>query len=70
MTNPKFRDLIADDSWASTFQSVGQYRTALLKAFDASVNHRTDAGDDLIANCKPLPEHLSEHYAPLPSNDD
>lgn len=42
MTNPNFRDLIADDSWASTFQSVGQYRTALLKAFDASVSRRAD----------------------------
>ena len=135
MSNPNFRDLIANDSWAVTFQSLGQYRTALLDELDKtlsqtvtidekelidldtslrvtanSLDHfgqchvvpsdllrraaafilkqdariaeleaqsnqtyqdtRTDDGDDLIAKCKPLPEHLSEHYAPLPSNKD
>jgi hypothetical protein len=29
------RNLIADDGYACTFQTMGQYRTALLKAFDA-----------------------------------
>ena len=28
------RDLIASDSYAMTFQSLGQYRTALLKFID------------------------------------
>jgi hypothetical protein len=31
------RDLIADDSYAMSFQSMGQYRTALLKALDQAV---------------------------------
>lgn len=29
------RDLIADDSWAISFQSLGQYRSALLKELDS-----------------------------------
>jgi hypothetical protein len=32
----KLRALIADDSYAMTFQSMGQYRTALLREFDAA----------------------------------
>lgn len=28
----RLRDLIADDAWSCTFQTFGQYRTALLKA--------------------------------------
>ena len=32
------RDLIADDSYAMSFQSMGQYRTALLKALDSAVD--------------------------------
>lgn len=31
-SRPDLRELIADDSYAMTFQSMGQYRTALLKA--------------------------------------
>ncbi|WP_375199091.1 hypothetical protein [Cupriavidus metallidurans] len=39
------RNLIADDGYACTFQTMGQYRTALLKAFDAAVaTHRTEMG--------------------------
>ena len=34
------RDLIADDSYAISFQSMGQYRTALLKALDSDVEPR------------------------------
>jgi hypothetical protein len=30
----EFRDLLASDAFAITFQSMAQYRTALLKAFD------------------------------------
>lgn len=30
------RNLIADDSFAISFQSMGQYRTALLKALDVA----------------------------------
>jgi hypothetical protein len=30
----RLRDLIADDSYAASFQSMGQYRTTLLKALD------------------------------------
>jgi hypothetical protein len=29
---PDFRALLADDAYAASFQSLGQYRTALLKA--------------------------------------
>jgi hypothetical protein len=29
---PDFRALLADDAYAASFQSMGQYRTALLKA--------------------------------------
>jgi hypothetical protein len=42
MTNSEFRDFLADDFWASSFQSVEQYRTALLKALDALVSPRTE----------------------------
>ena len=31
-----FRALLADDAYAVSFQSLGQYRTALLKALDAT----------------------------------
>jgi hypothetical protein len=31
-TTPDFRALLADDAYAGSFQSLGQYRTALLKA--------------------------------------
>lgn len=30
---PTFREILADDGYAATFQSMGQYRTALLRAF-------------------------------------
>ena len=30
-TTPDFRALLADDAYAASFQSMGQYRTALLK---------------------------------------
>ena len=36
MTQPDFRALLADDAYAVSFQSLGQYRTALLKALDAT----------------------------------
>jgi len=36
MTQPDFRALLADDAYAASFQSLGQYRTALLKALDAT----------------------------------
>jgi hypothetical protein len=32
MTTPDFRALLADDAYAASFQSLKQYRTALLKA--------------------------------------
>jgi hypothetical protein len=31
-TQPDFRALLADDAYAASFQSMGQYRTTLLKA--------------------------------------
>jgi hypothetical protein len=31
-TTPDFRALLANDAYAASFQSLGQYRTALLKA--------------------------------------
>ena len=36
MTTPNFRALLANDAYAASFQSLGQYRTALLKALDAA----------------------------------
>ena len=36
MTTPDFRALLANDAYAASFQSLGQYRTALLKALDAT----------------------------------
>lgn len=36
MTQPDFRALLADDAYAVSFQSLGQYRTALLKALDST----------------------------------
>ena len=32
IATPDFRALLADDAYAASFQSMGQYRTALLKA--------------------------------------
>jgi hypothetical protein len=41
------RDLIADDSYAISFQTLGQYRTALLKELDSQTQDtRTD--DEII----------------------
>ena len=37
--------LVADDAWAATFQSLGQYRTALLREID------TDSGQEQL-RCK------------------
>ena len=34
-TTSDFRALLADDAYAASFQSLGQYRTALLKALAA-----------------------------------
>ena len=31
------RRLVADDAWAATFQSLGQYRTALLREIDTDI---------------------------------
>jgi hypothetical protein len=33
---PSLRSAIANDAWAISFQSIGQYRTALLKLIDAT----------------------------------
>ncbi len=47
MINRSIRDLIADDSYAISFQSLGQYRSALLKELDSQAQDtRTD--DEII----------------------
>jgi hypothetical protein len=44
------RDLIADDGYAISFQSMRQYRTALLKALDSAVEPPPAPSDeDLLA---------------------
>jgi len=47
MINRNIRDLIADDSYAISFQSLVQYRSALLKVLDSQTQDtRTD--DEII----------------------
>lgn len=36
----QLRGLVKDDAWAMTFQTLGQYRTALLKAIDEELKGR------------------------------
>ncbi|KAI3597677.1 hypothetical protein D8I24_6493 [Cupriavidus necator H850] len=44
------RDLVANDGYAITFQSMGQYRNALLKAIDESAQQaKRRSGDQLLA---------------------
>jgi hypothetical protein len=63
------RDLIADDSYASTFQTMGQYRTSLLKNADALVRrfamtYCSQCGNELgpgnsgVSHCD---EHVPSH---------
>ena len=39
MTLSEIRALISDDGYAITFQTMGQYRTALLRALDGEPPH-------------------------------
>lgn len=41
MTLKALHTLVADDAFAATFQSVSQYRGALLRAFDYLTAHPT-----------------------------
>jgi hypothetical protein len=53
------RNLIADDSFAIGFQSMGQYRTALLKALDATPpapKHEGDSPAEALAARRLLQE--------------
>ena len=47
-TTPDFRALLADDAYAASFQSMGQYRTALLKAL-ATPPPEPPTDDELVA---------------------
>lgn len=52
----ELRRLIADDAYAMTFQTFGQYRTALLKAADklaASVGTQSNGGGEVDSNGLP-----------------
>ena len=49
MTQPDFRALLADNAYAASFQSLGQYRTALLKALDATPPPEPPPTPDLSA---------------------
>ena len=48
------RNLIANDSYAMTFQSMGQYRTALLRHFDDLVVAPSTAAADGASECPAL----------------
>lgn len=55
-TQPDFRAILEDDSYAATFQSLGQYRTALLKALPPPitpipVSERSDPFNDDQGRC-------------------
>jgi len=62
MTTPDFRALLADDAYAASFQSMGQYRTALLKAL------ATPAVDDLEADFRAWYQDVygSAYFRPSP----
>ena len=45
----ELRRLVADDAHACTFQTFGQYRTALLKAIDAAAQAGTTAADPAVS---------------------
>lgn len=54
MTLPALHTLVADDAFAGTFQSVSQYRGALLRAFDYLIANPAQAclatpGEDTMA---------------------
>ena len=63
MTLSEIRALIADDGYAITFQTMGQYRTALLKAIDAArvARHNDDIAVDIFASV--MKEKLAEARA-------
>lgn len=52
------RKLVANDAYAATFQSIGQYRAALLKhianreSADLAARSKTDAGMILVDDTK------------------
>jgi hypothetical protein len=62
------RDLIANDSYAMSFQSMGQYRTALLKALDSAVEP-VGAGElsELVAFLKQEAGELDYQFEHSPS---
>jgi hypothetical protein len=45
-TQPTLRALIADDAYCMTFQSLPQYRAALLQSLDALANRSVEASDE------------------------
>jgi hypothetical protein len=59
-----FRALLADDAYAASFQSMGQYRTALLKALATPPPEPGKSIEELIAGCKPLDPAMAEMLTP------
>jgi len=47
ITTSDFRALLADDAYAASFQSMGQYRTALLKALATTTPPEPPTDDEL-----------------------
>lgn len=43
--------LVSDDAWAMTFQSLGQYRTALIRTLAAWVEQSMAAGSESSGAC-------------------
>jgi hypothetical protein len=60
-TTPDFRALLADDAYAASFQSLKQYRTALLKAL-ANTLPEPPTDEELLA----LKEKLWDKYKTIP----
>ena len=52
------RAIIASDSWAITFQTMGQYRTALLRTIDGASEQRADTDCTPNHLCKGRMVHL------------
>jgi hypothetical protein len=68
-TTPDFRALLADNAYAASFQSMGQYRTALLKALATPPPEPTTELPPLLAAALKLREEndLSRLFLPKPT---
>jgi hypothetical protein len=58
---PDFRALLADDAYAASFQSIGQYRTALLKALatppPVPTTDEEEEVEELVADLRTMATH-------------